>query len=49
MRYFAHIEVEIEAEDFEQAQQAADQAASAVKDDNPFEVIDSFVSNVEIG
>jgi nicotinate-nucleotide pyrophosphorylase len=47
MRYFAHIEVEIEAETLEQAQEAAQQAADDVKDNNIFEVIDSFVVNVE--
>jgi len=47
MRYFAHIEVEIEADDLETAQLVADDIAVTVKDEFVFEVIDSFVVNVE--
>lgn len=47
MRYFAHIEIEIEAETFDDAQAAAQAAADDVKDGNVFEIIDSFVVNVE--
>lgn len=47
VRYFAHIEVEIEAESLQDAQDAAQAAADDVKDDNPFEIIDAFVVNVE--
>lgn len=47
MRYFAHIEVEIEAETFEEAQEVADEISQTVKDEHIFEAIDAFVVNVE--
>jgi hypothetical protein len=47
MRYFAHIEVEIEADTFDEASEIADEVAGDVKDQFVFTVIDSFVVNVE--
>lgn len=47
MRYFAHIEVEIEADDHEEASDVAQDIADTVKDQHIFEAIDAFVVNVE--
>lgn len=47
MRYFAHIEIEIEAESLDEALEVAQIASDDAKDNQIYNVIDSFVVNVE--
>lgn len=47
MRYFANIEVEIEADDIASAREVAMEAATTIEDDNPLEIINATVVDVE--
>ncbi len=47
MRYFAHIEVEIEAEDQESAYDTAERLTFEIQDHFVFEVEAAFLVNVE--
>ena len=47
MKFYSHVEIEIEAPDLETAEMVAQEAADTIKDNLIFTVIDAFVNNTE--